>query len=134
MEASLAGMVGPVLGVVRCTQRDRCLHRRGPDVPANIWGASVEHLPGLHGSAGHVDATLYAAASPRSSAADGTDRRQVLAYRWLGSDCVRRLAKHGAENQVQRGGPMCGQLRPRQDSQVSQEEIQRHAAEEERKK
>src|SRR5580658_1516567 len=92
---------GPLLGVERQTFRDRCVHGCGDGMSSNTRRASREDLPGFDGSFGHVDASLHAAVVARSSAAHGTDRGQVLAYPWLGADCVRWFTQHGAANQVQ---------------------------------
>src|SRR5260221_11517726 len=126
------GLVGPVLGVVRRTQCHGCLRAGRHGVPKNVRRGSLEYLPGIHGSVGHLDTWFLAALAWRPAAADGIDWRQVLAHRWLGSDRFRRFAQHRAAKQSQRSSSVRTELWPRQYRQVSQEEIQRHAAKEKR--
>src|SRR4051794_33904219 len=96
-------VVGLVLGLERQALRDRCVPRGGFDLSIDVRCASREHLPRLDERLGPVDVSFLAVAGGRSSATHGTDRRQVLADRWLGADCVRWLTQYGAANQVQRG-------------------------------
>src|SRR5438105_15959774 len=98
MGAAQSRLVGPVLGLVRNTERDRCFRGSADRMPNHVGSSPLEHLPGFHGSAGPMDAWFHAAAAASSSAADGTDRRQILAYRWLGADRLRWLAQFSATN------------------------------------
>jgi len=85
-----------------------------------LMGALVTWTPPFHAV---VVVAFFSSAWNRSEANFGVSM--------LGADCVRWLTQHGAANQVQRGRSVRQELRPRQDGQVSQEEIQGHASEEE---